>query len=109
MRVTIDVTLYPDSCYPCTISAARYGGAYEGDKWVAYPFYDVPPEAQDSDPVCRRWFEDNRWSVGVGPTPNDAIAHLIEQLRRAERSGRAQLTRMTKSEFGWVPEPPAND
>jgi len=95
----------PDgTCYPCTIYKARYGGTYEGGRWVAYPDDVIPEDAQGGDPECMAWFEENSWSVGVGSTPNEAAAHLIDQLEAAALDGRALLTRMVDTGLVWVAE-----
>lgn len=97
--------MYPDgTCYPCTISHARYGGTYEGGRWVAYPYGEIPEDAQGGDPECMAWFEEHGWSVGAGATPDEAAAHLINQLEAAALDGRALLTRLVDTGLVWVAE-----
>ena len=66
--------------YPCTIFAARYGGAYEGGLWVALHQYTIPQEAVGNELECKSWFDEPSCEVGVGSTPNEAMIILHDKL-----------------------------
>ena len=78
---------------PCVIVPSRYGGVYEGGPWLAFPTDDVPTGAMSGDPFCAAWFAENEWWVGVGGSPDEALAVLIERIVAAEAIGRAILRR----------------
>lgn len=73
----------------------RYGGCYSGGKWVAVSpavgtrITDVEAVVQGNDMMASdfdimrpQWAADGT-HVGVGKTPNDALADLIAHLREA--------------------------
>lgn len=74
------------STYPVTITMARYGGTYEGGKWLAFP---VTPALlakkewqgwNDSDVECSQWWDKayhEDWPIGKGATPELAYRNLI--------------------------------
>jgi hypothetical protein len=64
--------------YPVTIIATRYGGIYEGGAWAAFPVgaERIPPLAISDDSTCVTWWADYGNAVGVGATPNAALADL---------------------------------
>ena len=64
--------------YPVTITPARYSGVYEGGKWVAFNLYpeDLPEAAFDDDVTCMTWWSSFDKYVGIGSTPNEALADL---------------------------------
>jgi hypothetical protein len=64
--------------YPVTILMTRYGGVYEGGAWAAFPLYPVkvPSEAFADDVTCATWWEEFAHAVGVGETPDAALADL---------------------------------
>lgn len=68
----------PEHLYPVTIIATRYSGIYEGGEWAAFPirFEAIPPEVDADDVTCATWWEDHVDSVGVGKTPDAALADL---------------------------------
>lgn len=77
----------PDSEYPTTIVADRHGGVHSGGRWTAWPLdlADVPAQVFDDEPTCRAWWESHRRHpkgvIGIGATPDDALASLRSQLR----------------------------
>jgi hypothetical protein len=64
--------------YPVTIIRTRYGGAYEGGVWAAFPVRAdrVPPETTGDDRACMVWWEEYGAGVGLGATPESAVADL---------------------------------
>lgn len=67
--------------YPCTIFAARYGGAVEGGLWVALHSATIPQEAiSEVHLEVQSWFEDPSCDLGVGQTPNEAMLALHDTL-----------------------------
>lgn len=89
----VEVTVDPAGVVtPCIITPSAYGGVHEGGKWMAFPMEHVPRAAIDSETVVVAWFAKNDWRVGVGDTPNDALANLLFQMQKAVKDGRAQIT-----------------
>jgi hypothetical protein len=81
-----------DIGFRATIFRARYGGIYEGGRWIAYPSHpwEVPDQVHGSDIESSEWFHEHSDEVGVGDTPNEALADLrgrIERKRRARQGG----------------------
>ena len=64
--------------YPVTIVQTRYGGIYEGGAWAAFLSHpeEIPPDAFGGDSVCVSWWSDFVYAVGVGATPDTALADL---------------------------------
>lgn len=56
----------------------RHGGTYEGGQWAALPCHpdEFPPQANGDDIELRDWFTDPTIAVGVGETPDEALAAL---------------------------------
>ena len=56
----------------------RYGGIYEGGEWAAFPihFEEIPPDVDGDDATCATWWADFAHAVGVGDTPDVALADL---------------------------------
>jgi hypothetical protein len=91
----IRVSLWPDGVMtPCLVTPSRYGGMYEGGRWLAFPTEELPHGAFGGDAICAAWFADNAWWVGVGDDPNTAVADLFRRLEAAEVSGRARIERV---------------
>lgn len=46
--------------WPCALSPARYGGVYEGGRWLAFPCQvdEVPEDALGDDVACAEWWND---------------------------------------------------
>lgn len=67
-----------DDAYPVTIIATRFGGIYEGGAWAAFPVRAerIPADAVSDDVTCATWWEDHGSTVGLGATPNAALADL---------------------------------
>mgnify|MGYP001612908767 CR=1 FL=1 len=63
---------------PVTVFTSRYGGAYEGDAWVAVAMdYDELPGAFLGDDItCSQAFEACDGLLGVGGTASEAVADL---------------------------------
>lgn len=73
--------------FPVTIVADRYGGCYSGGKWLALQVNndDVPDEIGASDPdeeMFWREHDDNKFPIGKGNTPNEALADLISKSKK---------------------------
>jgi hypothetical protein len=64
--------------YPVTIFRTRYGGIYEGGEWAAFPLdlLQVPDEPIADDLTCATWWKQFADAVGVGDTPDAALADL---------------------------------
>lgn len=66
--------------YPVAIITARYGGVYEGNRWLAFNCYDgqIPNEATSDDITCSTWWSTSADAkkVGRGNTPNEALIDL---------------------------------
>jgi hypothetical protein len=42
----IRVTLWPEGVLtPCLVTPSRYGGMYEGGRWLAFLTQELPPDA----------------------------------------------------------------
>ena len=68
-----------------TVTTARYGGIYEGGRWLAFRATPsrLPDEAFGGDTVAAGWWEtsgDQLW-VGRGSTPQEAFDDLVERWR----------------------------
>ena len=65
-----------------TIFQTRYGGAYEGGPWAAVYAnpQDVPEDAWGGDTFASHWWSDHEHEVGVGITPDEALADLRTKL-----------------------------
>jgi hypothetical protein len=66
--------------WPITVISVRYGGSYEGGRWGALPLRpgEIPPEATGHDIECQEWWEGPPVAVGLGATPDRAVAALDE-------------------------------
>jgi len=73
--------------YPLTVTAARYGGAYEGGRYLAWPAWpeDVPPASHGDDTACSDYFDSHDGPLGRGPTPGDAALDLARQVEGLPR------------------------
>jgi len=72
-----------DTVYPVTIVADRYGGAYSGGRWVAFPTSaeGVPDDPFGGDTFAAAWWEDAEGlPIGRGRTPDDALTDLVKRL-----------------------------
>ena len=71
--------------YPISIWESRYGGVYEGGRWIAIGNCDLLPQYTDimgDDESCMRfWNSRQSEKIGRGETPNDALADLLERNR----------------------------
>lgn len=67
--------------YPVTIVLARYGGTYEGGKWLAFPLdhFDLPGDWQGGDSECNTFWQNYPNLVGKGKTPDEAHQDLISK------------------------------
>lgn len=67
------------SLYPVEIVQTRYGGTYEVGFWAAFPAgtYNRESDAFGNDVAAANWWLENRSLVGVGASPNDAVADLF--------------------------------
>ena len=79
--------------WPITIIATRYNGGYEGGVWGALPVGpdEVPEEATGDDLECREWWESPPFAVGVGATPDRALAALDESIDLCTHPDQLQL------------------
>ncbi len=68
--------------YPVTIVQARYGGAYEPGRWLAFPCDPerLPLGWQGEDIACREFWLAWAEKVGAGDTPNDAYSDLLSKI-----------------------------
>jgi hypothetical protein len=90
----LEVMVYADGVVtPCVVAPSRYGGMYEGGRWVAFAAEAVPTGATSGDTVVASWFLKNGWKVGAGDDPNAALADLVRRLEAAEAKGRVRITR----------------
>lgn len=70
--------------YPLTIVNDRYGGAYSGGNFLAFPVheYAVPAGHDSSDGMCMDfWAEVDFTFIGIGDTPNAAFEDLRSKLK----------------------------
>ena len=76
--------------WDATIVGARYGGIYEGARWMAWPGEpEWLDEHQSGDDECETfWMDYGSAPIGRGDTPNDALADLA----RICRAGREAFT-----------------
>ena len=75
-----------DELYPITIIKDRYSGTYSGAKWLAFNVYPEHVAILDvnGDDISCNWFwsgEANKYIIGKGLTPNDALADLYSHFR----------------------------
>lgn len=69
--------------YDPIITAARYGGCYEGGEWLAFAFLPDDNEAFSGDNPCMNWWEAREdMPIGRGDTPNDALADLKARVEK---------------------------
>ena len=75
-----------EGLYPVTIVQTRYGGVYEGGAWAAFPLrpHNLPDDAFGSDVTCVTWWGERAAGVGVGATPDAALADLQAKHREAQ-------------------------
>ncbi|MCJ0868111.1 hypothetical protein [Streptomyces sp. AP-93] len=61
-----------------TVIEARYGGTYEGGRWVAFPVPPdrVPDAAFGDDNTCQEFYIKPPFPVGAGDSPEAARADL---------------------------------
>ena len=73
----------PEVAGRITITTARYRGAYEGGRWVAFwaAPHEVPEDPFDEDNIAAVWWVDEAQLVGRGETPNEALADLFARWR----------------------------
>ena len=70
-----------DELYPVTIIKDRYSGTYSDALWLAFNMYpeNVALLGVDRDDItcCKFWLDDaNRYIIGKGSTPDEALADL---------------------------------
>ena len=76
--------------YPVTIIRTRYGGAYEGNDWAAFNCDEdqVPLDATGCDSECEAFWRDPKGvRVGVGETPDQALAALVTAVESGQVVG----------------------
>jgi len=69
--------------YPLVVINDRYNGVYSGAEWTAWEDYpDAIPDAifGDDDSCLDFWLEANKSNIGLGNTPEEAIADLRQKL-----------------------------
>ena len=68
--------------YPLTVTMDRYRGTYSGGEWTAWNCEPSEiPEGPFGDDVGCAWFwNKNEIPVGLGQTPDSAIADLVKKL-----------------------------
>lgn len=69
---------YAPSLYPVTIVTARYGGVYENAQFIAVLCHpdEMPEDITGDDIQCCYFFRDYSDIVGLGGTPDSALADL---------------------------------
>jgi len=69
------------SLYPIIIRESRYGGLYEGGRWFATArCAETPEQAIGNDAEAMSfWNSPDAFLIGVGDTPNDALANLYKR------------------------------
>lgn len=75
-----------DELYPITIIKDRYSGTYSGAKWLAFNMYEEDVGLLDvngDDISCHDfWLQyADKYAIGKGLTPNDALADLYSQTK----------------------------
>lgn len=89
--MTVDAQSWLATRWPTTVVRDRYGGVYSGGTWLAFPLRpeSVPSAAADSDVPCRRFWDEHRKAaslpIGVGETPDEAVAALERAVRDGGR------------------------
>lgn len=76
-----------DQLYPLTVTADRYGGAYSGGAYLAWPLEpsDVPGEPDCGDLTCGSFWDENTMiPVGRGDSPNKAVEDLLRRIKAGE-------------------------
>lgn len=80
-----EMTQKPITLYPVVIREARYGGIYEGGKWLAFAECEEFTEpmldyfyGDDCDAVDL-FTEEYKQSIGIGESPNRAYADLCHK------------------------------
>ena len=80
-----NMTQKPIRIYPVVIREARYGGIYEGGKWIAFPECDEFTEAMlnyfegDDCDAVDLFTDEYKQTVGIGESPNHAYADLCKK------------------------------
>ena len=79
--------------WPITIVATRYQGGYEGGVWAALPVYpqELPEAAMGDDLDCQKWWDTPPFAVGLGATPDRALAALDDAIDRCEHPEHLQV------------------
>lgn len=89
-----------NNVYPCTIIPARYGGVYEGARWLAFHCDpgDIPEGATGDDVECAGWWADlaeglvqiksyhgksQQLQVGKADSPDEALLDLHCQIDKS--------------------------
>lgn len=80
------------SSYPITIIKDRYNGTYSGGLWLAFnmtveDLYEKSEGAfDDEDVVCMNFWhnEAQKFIIGKGKTPDEAIVNLCKQRQHLE-------------------------
>lgn len=94
--------------YPLIILRTPYSGVYEGGLWAALVCepQDLPKQALGNDLECAFWWREYRDGIGLGATPDEALAALLaipEAERWAPRSAWYHPSRL-----GLTPAPPGS-
>jgi len=69
--------------YPIVIMQSRYGGAYEGGRWIAIGCFESMEKSGlsdyvsgDDDDASAFWSSEAATRIGRGPNPNSAVVDL---------------------------------
>lgn len=80
--------------YPVVIRQARYGGVYEGGKWIAFASYDDIDQDVldgyffgDDDAAVELFSAESGVIYGYGETPDTALKNLVENYVSATTVG----------------------
>ena len=96
------------SLYPVVIREARYSGVYEGGKWFAIAEYSGESEALegyingDDCDALDFWDSEEAKMIGVGDSPNSALADLY--LRHGIIEDEKVLVEEANSAFDFSPK-----
>lgn len=66
--------------WPIVVFQSRYSGVYEGGDWFALANCETVPDGPwEDDDECLDWFLSNGETIGVGDTPDEALADLLRK------------------------------
>lgn len=81
-RIISNLEYWLETEYPTTIIADRYDGTYSHGGWLAFPLYEIPSEVDGGDVECIEFWQNYKYPVGKGNTPNNALDNLRLKIRQ---------------------------